>query len=218
VLTWTAAGLLAGAVVVVAHWSLHRVDALDRRRPFPTLWVVLLAVLAGAAFVPVVRHARLEARLGDVASVLVGRAVAVRCQTVGHAFVDAGAELGYVPYDAAGRPRGPALIKRQQCRDLAAYARSPEQSPSRGQVLAVHVLTHEAMHLAGVTDEGRAECLAVQRDAHTARLLGAPADAAARLALRYWTTVYPRMGEGYRSTECRAGGGYDLGGADAPWR
>jgi hypothetical protein len=84
-------------------------------------------------------------------------------------------------------------------------------------VVAVHVLTHEAMHLAGVVDEAAAECAAVQRDAHTARLLGAaPADAAA-LATSYWQRVYPHMPDGYRSGDCRPGGAMDEGRDDAPW-
>ena len=62
-----------------------------------------------------------------------------------------------------------------------------------------------------------AACAAVQRDAHTARLLGArPADAAA-LAGAYWRNVYPLMPDGYRSGDCRPGGPLDEGLADAPW-
>ena len=104
----------------------------------------------------------------------------------------------------------------RQCRDLAAYLRSDKRRPTRDQV-AVHVLTHEAMHLSGRLDEPAAECAAVQRDAHTARLLGAPADAAAGLAASYWRTIYPRMPDGYRSPECRPGGAMDERLADAPW-
>ena len=81
----------------------------------------------------------------------------------------------------------------------------------------MHVLTHEAMHLSGRLDEAVAECAAVQRDAQTARLLGAgPADAA-ELAGAYWRNVYPLMPEGYRSGKCRAGGAMDERLADAPW-
>jgi hypothetical protein len=50
------------------------------------------------------------------------------------------------------------LIKRDQCRHLAAYARSDKRSPSRDQVVAVHVLTHEAMRLSDLLGEA-----AVQR-------------------------------------------------------
>jgi hypothetical protein len=83
--------------------------------------------------------------------------------------------------------------------------------------VAVHVLTHEAMHLAGLVGEAAAECAAVQRDAHTARLLGAaPADAAA-LAAAYWHGVYPQMPDSYRSGDCRPGGAMDERRPDAPW-
>ena len=50
----------------------------------------------------------------------------------------------------------------------------------------MHVLTREAMHLAGRLDEAAAKCAAVQRDARTARLLGAAGADAAGLAAAYW--------------------------------
>jgi hypothetical protein len=108
-------------------------------------------------------------------------------------------------------------IKRDQCHHLAAYVRSGARRPTRDQVVAVHVLTHEAVHMSGRLDEAVAECAAVQRDAQTARLLGArPADAAA-LAATYWANIYPLMPDRYRSGECRPGGAMDEGLADAPW-
>jgi hypothetical protein len=84
-------------------------------------------------------------------------------------------------------------------------------------VVAVHVLTHEAMHLSGQLNEAAAECAAVQRDARTARLLGAPDSAAAELAAAYWRNLYPLMPDGYRSAGCRQGGPLDEGLTDAPW-
>ena len=114
---------------------------------------------------------------------------------------------------ADGKPEPWTLIKRDQCRHLAAYARSDKRRPTRDQVVAVHVLTHEAMHLSGRLGEAAAECATVQREAHTARLLGArPSDAAA-----YWRNIYPLVPGGYRSGDCRPGGPLDEGLADAPW-
>jgi hypothetical protein len=84
-------------------------------------------------------------------------------------------------------------------------------------VVAVHVLTHEAMHLSGRLGEAAAECAAVQRDAHTARLLGARPGDAAELAAAYWRNIYPLMPEGYRSGDCHPGGPLDERLADAPW-
>jgi hypothetical protein len=129
----------------------------------------MAAALAGGAVAVAVGWG-----LRRAASVLAGTRVAVRCQSLGGAFVDGGPELGYVRRRADGRPEPWTLIKRDQCRHLGAYLRSGKDRPSRDQVLAVHVLTHEAMHLAG-------------------RLLGAAAADAARLAAAPgWRRCQPR--------------------------
>jgi hypothetical protein len=217
VLTWFAVALAGGAVAVAVGWGLRRSDGLGRPRPFPWVSVALLVLLAVAGAVPGVLRAHQERRLGRAASVLAGARVAVRCQTLGGAFVDGGPELGYVRWRADGHPEPWALLKRDQCRHLGAYVRSGTHRPSRDQVLAVHVLTHEAMHLSGRLDEAAAECAAVQRDARTARLLGAADADAAGLAAAYWHDLYPLMPDGYRSPECRSGGALDEQLADAPW-
>jgi hypothetical protein len=217
VLAFVAVALAAGAVAVAVGWSRRRFDELGRPRRFPWVSVTLLLVVAVAAATPGVLRARQERRLGMAASVLVGARVAVRCQSFGGAFVDGGPELGYVRWRPDGTPEQWTLIKRDQCRDLAAYLRSDRRRPSREQVVAVHVLTHEAMHLSGRVDEAAAECAAVQRNAHTARLLGAGPTEAAALAATYWREVYPLMPDGYRSPECRAGGALDERLPDAPW-
>jgi hypothetical protein len=217
VLTFMAVALLTGAAVAAIGWGLRRTDELGRPRQFPWVSVALLLALSVGAAVPGVLRASQERRLGGTASVLAGARVAVRCQSFGGAFVDAGPELGYVRWRADGTPEAWALIKRDQCRHLAAYVRSDKRRPSRDQVVAVHVLTHEAMHLSGRLGEAGAECAAVQRDAETARLLGSPAADAARLAVSYWRDLYPLMPDSYRSPECRAGGAMDERLADAPW-
>ncbi|HSK35348.1 MAG TPA: hypothetical protein VLA80_01280 [Actinomycetota bacterium] len=216
-LTWLAVAMVAGAAVVATGWAVRRTDELGRPRRLPWVTVALLLALGAGAAVPGVLRASQERRLGTAASVLAGARVAVRCQSFGGAFVDAGPELGYVRWRADGSPEPWTLIKRDQCRHLAAYARSDKRRPTRDQVVAVHVLTHEAMHLSGRLGEAAAECAAVQRDAQTARLLGArPADAAG-LAVTYWRNIYPLMPVGYRSGDCRPGGALDEGLADAPW-
>jgi hypothetical protein len=217
VLTWFAVALAGGAAAVAVGWGMRRFDELGRPRRFPWASVAALLALALAAAVPGLARAHQERRLGRAASVLAGARVAVRCQSLGAAFVDGGPELGYVRWRPDGAPEAWALIKRDQCRHLAAYLRSDRHRPSREQVIAVHVLTHEAMHLAGRQGEAAAECAAVQRDALTARLLGSPAADAAGLAAAYWRNLYPLMPPGYRSPECRAGGAMDERLADAPW-
>lgn len=216
-LTWIAAALLLASVVAATRWWLRRVDSLGRAKPFPVFSVAILLVLGTGLLVPGVRHHQLEDRLAGVAGVLVGNPVEVNCQTAGQEFVDVGFELGYVRYGPDGVPERATLIKHAQCTDLSRYLRSHGDHPDDGQVVAVHVLTHEAMHMAGITDEARAECLAMQRDAKTARLLGASPQAAANLARRYWREFYPRMSDDYRSAGCRPGGALDQASPDAPW-
>jgi hypothetical protein len=216
-LTLLGLALLTVAGGVAVRWGLHRADGLGRRIRFPVISVVLLIALAAACITPGMLWARTERRLSTAASALIGAHVVVHCETFGAALTDAGAELGYVKYGADGVPEHQTLIKRDQCAALSRYLHSNKRHPSWDEIQAVHVLTHESMHMAGITDEAAAECAAVQRDVSLDELLGAtPADARA-LAENYWTSQYPRLPDGYHSPHCRAGGTLDEGRADAPW-
>jgi hypothetical protein len=108
VLTWFAVALGGGAVAVAAGWAIRRVDELGRPRRFPWVSVTLLLVMAVAAAVPGVVRAGQERRLGGAASALAGARVAVRCQSFGGAFVDAGPELATCAGGPTAAPsRGP---------------------------------------------------------------------------------------------------------------
>lgn len=214
---WIAIAAAAGAVAVAGRWWSRRVDGLGRPRPKPWLGAGVLLAAAAVAGVVAVRHHLLERRLGRAASALAGRGVGIRCQGWAASFVDPEVEPGYVRFGADGRPARSATVKADQCRHLAAYLRSSKRSPSAAEVVAVHLLTHEAMHLSGILSESQAECAAVQRDARTARLLGAPPAAAAALARAYFEQDFPRMPDEYRSPDCRPGGALDEGLADGWW-
>ena len=216
-LRWIALIAVAASAALAVRWALRRVDEIGRPRAFPRYSVAGLAILGVLAAIPVVRHDRLEHRLSAVASQLAGRAVTVHCQTAGEEFIDAGAELGFVRYDASGRPEPHTLIKREPCGDLKHYLSNHGSSPSMAQVIAVHVLTHESMHMRGLTNEADAECAAMQRDASTATLLGASAADALALAHRYFDMVYPNMPDDYRSGDCAAGSRLDEKLPNSPW-
>ena len=216
-MTYVALALVAAALVLLGRWVARPYDALGRRKSAPLVSVLVLAGVGLGLLVPVVRHARLEHRLDDVASTLVGVPVAVHCQTAGEELFDIGSELGFVRADAAGRPERATLIKRGPCRRLADYVRSDKSSPSRDEIIAVHVLSHEARHMAGQMTEALAECEAMQRDARTAELLGADPAQARALAAAYWDQVYPLMDDGYRTGECAPGGPLDEHLGNGPW-
>jgi hypothetical protein len=217
VLTYVALALLACAAIVLVRWVLRPYDGLGRRRPAPLVSVLVLTGLGAGLLVPVVLHARLERRLDGVASTLVGVPVQVHCQTAGQELLDVGGELGLVRAGADGRPERATLIKHAPCRRLSAYLGSDHAHPSRDEVIAVHVLSHESRHMAGTTSEAGAECEAMQRDAWTAELLGADPQEAHALAREYWTEIYPAMNDDYRSVACAPGGAMDEHLSDAPW-
>jgi hypothetical protein len=217
VLTWFALGLLAVAAVLSGRWLLRPRDSLGREKAFPLISVLVLTAVGVGLLVPVVRHHRLEGRLTEVATTLVGAPAVVHCQTAGRELMDLGPELGYVKWGPQGVPEHDTLIKRAPCNHLAAYLRGDHAHPSQDEVIAVHVLSHESRHMAGSTDEAVTDCQAMQRDAWTAELLGASPAEALALARSYWLTVYPRMPDDYRSGGCLPGGPLDEHLVDAPW-
>lgn len=196
---------------------MSRRDALGRPREFPKASVLLLVVLACLAAYPGVRRHQEERRLAAAASAVAGVHDEVSCQGLGGALVETGAEAGFVRWGADGRPEHVAHIMWDQCRDLRSYLRSGKGHPTAAQITAVHVLTHEAVHTSGVTSESRTECMALQRDARTAQLLGASERAAKALAWLYWRTDYPNMPDDYRDAACVPGGSLDERLPTSPW-
>lgn len=213
---WLAAFSFFGAIAIAARWWLRRVDGLGRPRPKPLFSVGFLLVVALVSGWFAVRAARLEDRLSEAASVLARRAVRVHCQSIAGTFTDAQFEPGYVRFGPDG-PEPETTIKPDQCRHLREYLSSSKDDPPFEHVLAVHLLTHEAMHMAGTMNEAKTECAAVQRDAAMARELGASPHQARALAERYWSEAYPRMPDRYTSDECRPGGALDESLGDGPW-
>jgi len=216
-LLWVSGALCIGAAGISARWWGRRSDALGRSRSFPLFSVAALVLLGGAALAPWLLRARLEHRLAGAASTIVGSSVDVHCQTAGETFTDDGADLGYVAFGPDGVPERRTTIKWEQCRALASFTRSEGIEASRDEMVAVHVLTHEAMHMSGVKSEAESECRAMQRDARMARLLGAARSDARYLASWYWQTIYPHMSPAYRSDDCGPGQALDAGLPDPPW-
>jgi hypothetical protein len=205
------------ALFLVIRWVLVRVDSLGRTRSFPAISFGAALVVSLATGIPVVLHARMENELARVASDIVGFPVTVQCKTLGQSWIDAHTELGYVPFGPDGVPEHETVLDGQACEDVDSWRRSDHEVLNRDQVIAVHVLTHEAMHMAGIVNEAAAECAAMQRDVRTARALGASREQARELARYYWDQVYPQMPDEYRSSECAPGGELDEGLVDAPW-
>ena len=215
VLEYIADAFAVAALALLARWLMQR--GVREHAPFPAISISSCVVLAVVATFPVVDRVTLESRLSQSASTLLGMHVEVDCQTLTGSALDMGRELGYVKWGPGGIPEHKTLIKHQQCNDLHSYLDSSKLHPNAAEILAVHVLTHESMHMSGITSEFIAECAAMQHDTAMAEDLGASPLAAHALAMTYWLTVYPDMPDGYRSADCRPGGTLDLHLPDAPW-
>ncbi len=159
--------------------------------------------------------ARLEARLTDAVQQLTGRTdVRVDCRNLLQDL--ANSRPGQVAYDADGNG-SVAELSWSVCDDLDGWMDGGPDDPSLDEATAVHVLTHEAMHLAGYRNEQETECEAVQRDAAMAVLLGADPATARLLAERYVRELYPRMPGDYRHEHCVANGPWDRTPGDGQW-
>lgn len=113
---------------------------------------------------------------------------------------------GYVYYDGSNT----AHLRRNVCRDLWSYAHGGQANPSRSEVIAVHVVTHEAMHINGLRNEAEAECVAVQLNHLVAEELGASPTQARELQTQYYELYYPNQRSDYVSGACTEGGSMDI--------
>jgi hypothetical protein len=174
---------------------------------------VVLALLVPALWTEM-RWLRVQSAATTSVQQLTGRPTArVQCQRALDTFVWAGADLGRVEWDEPDR----AWLTLETCQHLGSWYRSDHEEPTLDEAIAVHVLTHEAMHVAGGRNEATTECRALQNDARTVVLLGGSPEQGSTLAERVATEVYPTMSEEYRTSECRPGGALDLTPGDGSW-
>jgi hypothetical protein len=203
VLVWVSLGSFAGAGFLLA-------------RGRGGIGVLLLGALGLASGWFAWQTAQLERRLSDAAELVSGRpGVSVDCRNLVREMVSG--RPGEVWFDADGTPAKVTTLSWEICGDLDGWLDGGSGVPSTDEMIAVHVLTHEAIHLAGHRDEAYTECLAMQYDEATAILLGADPTTARQLAERYWLEVYPRMRGDYTHANCGPGRPWDRTPSDGRW-
>lgn len=195
--------LTLGVMAWMGYLTFYREEESKR-----TLFWVLAVIGLPLAFLEYQAQAA-ERTLSHAASVVAKRDVGVRCQGLLGNLVDIGQELGTVQFDAEGEPADVTHIKRDACKWARDYANG-NRTVTLNHALGVHVISHEAIHLRGWTNEALTECYGMQHDAETAQALGATKDQAKRLAEFYWRMVYPDMPDEYRSADCANGAKWDL--------
>ena len=196
-------------------------------------YVLLLGVAACVAtylFVLQPELAETEENLGAIASQIAQRPVAVECQGIISQAIDVTNSEGRVEYTEGGAPSDKTQLKRDVCKRLGGfqatrgagrYACLVSELECTDDVLktvrAVHTLSHEAWHLAGVKDERIAECYAMQTDQLVATSVGASKRLGRAIAVHYATDIYPHLSTKYRSSSCKGGGPYDFSRGSRTW-
>lgn len=173
-----------------------------------TLLVILVLVGAPAGWL-VLKQRNLdtvESRLAAVASEIAGRNVEVRCPSALEELVDISPNAGSVHFGADGQPANHMELNAETCSALSNVAHGVDARVSK----ALHVFAHESWHLAGILDEAKADCYALQRVELAALRLGAAPAEAQGLARRAYEDRLETAPAEYRSFECRDGGALDL--------
>lgn len=213
-------GIRTLVVVGLAAWAGWLLVRGILNRTVPRIGLALIALPLLVLGVTERQWISAEHQLSAIAHALAPGTDGVHCQRLGETFTYAGSELGHVDWDEGGIPTGPAMVSYETCGRLADYWRSSatdKASAPLDQVIAVHVLTHESMHLAGLLEEADADCAAMQYDAWVAVKLGATQAQGQALAERYWREVYPQMPDAYTDPDCIARGPLDRTPEDGEW-
>jgi hypothetical protein len=182
----------------------------------PVLLVSLVPVLGIVAM----QHEKRvkEGRLAAVASQIAGRDVEVHCPGLAQKLVDVSSNAGSVYFDSQGRPAGFTELNDETCSTLSSFAEGDTSADDSLRVArALHVLSHESFHLAGVRGEAEADCFGVQRVAFVAGELGAEPAEAERLAAIARADRAVSAPSEYRSPDCYDGGRLDLDPASSTW-
>jgi hypothetical protein len=146
-------------------------------------------------------------RFSAEASRVAGHPVTIRCD-------ESGERVGAVQHsDGVALIGGDlAYLTPQRCYDLYRLAFKDKVSSSQ-TARAVAVLAHEAWHLAGVRDEGKTECYALQSGVELGQRLGLDEETARRMMRQQ---LAENSGRGVATSEyvvgpgCRDGGELDL--------
>jgi hypothetical protein len=183
-------------------------------------WKILPVVIGLPAILFTGNELRWEAfegQLADAVRPMMGSARAsFECERILQGAFASHGRGGHVSIGRDGKPIGAAFLSSNTCARVKAY-RADSSGASREQIFAVHTVTHEAAHLAGMHNEAKAECTAIQRDVATMTNLGATRSDAIAQVKSYLTLNYPGLPDNYRSDQCKSGGAMDLTPKDGTW-
>jgi hypothetical protein len=134
-----------------------------------------------------------------VRSVSLNKEGTLRCQRFSEAFFDINtSRAGMV---SSARPNE-AVVNYEQCLDLMDWMSGDKKSATPKQVQALHVLTHEAVHVSKEYNEAVTECTAMNRDYLTVQALGGSKELMSTMPQQYYKEFFPRMSSEYTLPGC----------------
>ncbi len=201
-----AAAILAVMTLVAWYRVFTRRDE-TYGRGFRLVVTVVVSILALTAGYFEMAHQQRQQLATEALGVLSDvKGASANCERFSEELFNVSQYQGYVYYDGSNV----AHLRRNVCHNLWDYAHGGQANPTEGQILAVHIVAHEAQHINGVQSEAVAECRAAQLNHFVAEELGATPEEARELQRRYYVDYYPRQRDDYVSGECREGGELDF--------
>ncbi len=180
---------------------------------FSLVYILVLGALAIAAARPAYTTWQLETLLSEKASIISDRPnIKVRCNSMFDTLFSGKGVSS--PAGTAYIEAGEIFFESGWCKNFKKYLKAPEDA-SREQLFAMHIFTHEVMHIRGERNEKKTDCQAIQRNHTVGELLGISRSVARENAKRYYVELYPR--HNYFDRHCKPGGRYDERLADAIW-
>jgi hypothetical protein len=200
------ATLLAAMSLRAWYRVITRYDETDGRgfRVVVTWVFTILAFTAG--YFEVAHHLRQQLATEALGVLSDVEGVSADCERFSEELFNLSQYQGYVYYDGSNV----AHLRRNICHGLWDYAHGGQANPTEWQILAVHIVAHETMHINDIRDEAVAECMAVQLNHLVAEELGATPEEARELQRRYYEEYYPHQRADYTSGQCREGGELDI--------
>lgn len=187
--------ILALALLYYLIW-----DTLVRKNSLNWLMIPLVSLLFLPLGLMELRWSMMEAKLSSVVDDISGRKGGkVHCQRLSEAFFDTKVSVaGHVSSDNPNT----AVVNYEQCQHIFAWLERGKAEPSREQTHAIHVLTHEAVHVSGEYNESITECTAINRDYLTVKHLGGSEEMGRHIASSYYATIWPDMSKEYILDGC----------------
>lgn len=170
------------------------------KKKFPMISLAICVVLLGVVGWQEIRWQNVQSK-GSVAvrEVSQNKDGYLRCQRLSEALFDIHtSRLGSVSSAEPNR----AVVNYEECLEIMGWLESDKKSATPVQVQAIHVLTHEAVHVSGEYNESVTECTAINRDHITAKTLGGSKAFIDEMPQRYFTEYFPRMSSSYRLPGC----------------